>query len=128
LIEAAGGRNIFGPLPFAPGHAEMCAEHPAWSAFDGNQILACGGIHRDFETCGTAWSLLLPSTARHMTGLTRLSRRVFDASPLVRIQAHASPTFKPAMRWLAMLGFKYEGTMRKFSPSGSDVLLFARVR
>ncbi len=128
LLEAAGGRSVFGPFPFQEGHAERCAESQAWSVFHGDQILGCGGIFPEHETCGTAWTLMLPVTGRHMTGITRLTRRVLESCPLVRIQAHASPTFRPAIRWLVMLGFKCEGTLRKFTPGGLDVLLFARVK
>ena len=128
LLERAGGRAVFGDWPFQPGHAELCAEHAAWTCFDGSRILGCGGISFDHEGCGTAWTLMLPLTGRKMVAITRLTRRVIEACPLRRIQAHASTTFKPAARWLEMLGFQYEGTMRKFTPSGLDVLLYARVR
>lgn len=128
LVEAAGGRKLFGPLPFAPGAAELCAEHPAWSIFDNGQILACGGIHLDHEQCGTVWSLLLPATGKRMRYVHRIATYALNTSALRRLQAHASPTFAPALRWLEMLGFDYEGRMRKFTPNGSDMLLFARIR
>lgn len=128
LIEAAGGREVFGPMPFQPGYADMCAEYLAWSVFDGDRIIGCGGVFREHEGCGTAWSLLLPVSGRHMRFIDRAARKILDACPLVRIQAHAVPKFLPALRWLVMLGFQCEGTLRKFTPSGADMLLFARVR
>lgn len=128
LIAHAGGREVFGPLPFAPGHAEMCAENPAWSIFDGEQIVGCGGFFRDHVECVTAWTLLLPCSGPRMRFVHRAALEVLGRCEARRIQAHASPKFKPSMRWLCMLGFKYEGTLRKFTPSGDDMLLFARVR
>lgn len=127
-IEAAGGRKIFGDGPFTVEHAELCAEHPAWSLFADGRIIGCGGIFREHETCGTAWTMLLPDTGKHMRWVTRETRRVLDDSFLTRIQAHASPKFRPAARWLALLGFKYEGLLRKYTPTGADMWLFARVR
>jgi hypothetical protein len=126
LFELAGGRELFGPVPFAEGWADMIVG--GWSAFDGDQIIAAGGLSEDHAECATAWSLLLPSTARHMTALTRFSAGVFDRAPYRRIQAHALPTFPPAIRWLEMLGFSREGLLRKYSPSGHDMLLFSRIK
>ncbi len=128
MIEAAGGREVFGPFPFQPGHAELCAESPAWSIFDGEQIVGCGGFFKDHDECVTAWTLLLPCSGPRMRFVHRAALEVIGRCPARRIQAHASVTFKPAMRWLTMLGFKFEGTLRKFTPDGADMLLFARVR
>jgi hypothetical protein len=126
LLDAAGGREIFGPTPFAAGYEQLLMG--GWSAFDGDQIIAIGGLSADHDQCATAWAFLLPSTARYMIALTRFAAGVFDRSPFRRIQAHALPTFPPAIRWLEMLGFSREGLLRKFSPSGHDMLLYSRVR
>lgn len=128
LIEAAGGRELFGPFPFQPGYAEMCADSAAWSVFDGERILGVGGVTQDHPSAGTAWSLMLPSTSGRMVGVTRIVRTILNACPLVRVQAHALADFELAHRWLEFLGFEREGLLRKFTPSGADVFLFARTR
>jgi RimJ/RimL family protein N-acetyltransferase len=126
LLERAGGREYFGASPFVDGFADLLKG--GWTAFADGQIIAIGGLSEDHAQCATAWSFLLPSTARHMIALTRFSAGVFDRAPYARLQAHALPTFEPAIRWLGMLGFTREGLLRKYSPSGEDMLLFARIR
>lgn len=125
LLERAGGRALFGPLPFADGYAAMLE---GWSAFDGDQLVAIGGLYKEHDACATAWSFLLPSTAKHMRALTRFSADVFARAPFVRIQAHVVPTFPPAIRWIELLGFSREGLLRKFTPSGQDMLLYSRIK
>ena len=123
----AGGRALL----LQPGYGQLLKDSgPAWSFFDvyGN-LVGCGGTAIEHPGCATAWSLLNPElSSRRMVQFTRFARWMLANCPTRRVQAHADPTFAPAGRWLAMLGFQYEGLLRCFSPDGRDMALFSLVK
>jgi hypothetical protein len=131
LLIAAGGEAYAGvrELMAVPGYgATLAASGPAWSGFDGDLIVGCGGIATEHPGCGTAWTLLNPmASGRRMLAVDRVARRVLASCPTRRIQAHADLSFSPAMRWLKLLGFEFEGVLRAYSPDGRDMALFSRV-
>lgn len=129
LVRAAAGNVWFGDTLDQPGYGEFLERAgPAWTAFDDVGVIGCGGIMYEHQTLGTAWTLLTPRSGSFMTPLHRYARRALTQCPLVRVQAHVDPGFAPAVRWIEMLGFVREGLLRKFTPQGRDMLLFARVR
>lgn len=129
LLLAQGGREWFGDAPFEdPEYARAIeAASNAWSLIDGAHLIGCGGIAKEHDSCGTAWTLLTPQSGPYMTRIHRFAVRTLARCPLTRVQAHVSPTFEAARHWIEMLGFEFEGRLRKFSPTGRDMLLYARV-
>lgn len=128
-----GGGDFFcgSSLLKTPHYGEILkAAGPAWSAFDINeQIVGCGGLSEDHPGCVTGWTLLDPvRSGPHMLALTREARKQFAACKVHRIQAHVDPNFPPAVRWIKLLDFQYEGLMRKWSPDGRDMALWAMVK
>ena len=61
--------------------------------------------------------------------LAEVAQRMLDAYPAQRIEAHIDVDFLNGHRWVEALGFVIEAPrMRKFTPDGRDVALYARVR
>jgi hypothetical protein len=112
----------------APGYGEMLTEGEAFSVFDGDDLLGCLGVYPLWPGRGYAWALLAHDVGRVLRPLTRVARAYLAANPLPRIEAHVDPRFANAIQWAGLLGFEYEGLMRKCTPAGADQLLFARIR
>lgn len=128
-LLAQGGREWFGDAPFDdPEYARAIeATGNAWSLIDGGRLIGCGGIAKEHDACGTAWTLLTPMSGPCMTRIHRFAMKTLSRCPLRRVQAHVSPDFAQALHWIEMLGFQFEGRLRKYTPRGLDMLLYARV-
>lgn len=91
-------------------------------------ILGCGGIVRFWGSAGEAWTLLSRHAAANMLTVTKVVKRILADAPFDRVQMTTDVGFEEAERWARMLGFEYEGTMRKYGHDGRDMKLWARVR
>lgn len=102
----------------------------AWSALEGDVVLAVGGVAAQGEGRAVAWSLLSIHASRHMTSITRYARRYLDALDYRRIELYVDTTFAAGVRWAEMLGFENEtpNGMRGFMPNGNAAYMFGRVR
>lgn len=105
----------------------LVASGPALTAESGGAILACAGIARTAFRGGYLWAFVAQDAGRHMVKLDRCMRRFLDAVKITRIEATVEAGFSPGCRWLEILGFEYEGLMKKYGPSGDDHLRYARV-
>ena len=97
------------------------------AALEGHPVACCGIQMREFGI-GTLWSFLGDDAGPYMTTLTRAGRRLMAIADLRRIEATTPVDFLAGCRWLKVLGFQLEGTMRRFAPDGADHLLYSRVR
>lgn len=101
----------------------------AYSAFVNGRVVACIGVVPVWEGRGDAWALIARDIGpMGMHKLHFAVRKLINASPLRRIEACCDAGFEQAHRWLLLLGFGYEGPLRKYTPDGRDCLRFARVR
>lgn len=95
----------------------------------GGAILMIGGLLTIGPGYALAWAFLSVHSARHMRWITRKVRAyLMMAFPRWRrIEASARADFRPATRWLPMLGFAEEGLVQAALPDGADVLRFAQI-
>lgn len=91
-----------------------------------DRVIACAGIAVEGFGSATLWAFISAEAGPHMVRLDRCARRLLGMVNLRRVQA--TTTFVQGQRWLELLGFEYEGTMRKYGPAGEDHLLYARTR
>lgn len=115
-----------------PERAAALVNDMAWSVIQGDEIWASGGILPVWEGRAIAWALLShrigPSRFRRIHTLVKRGLEEAHRRGYWRIETTVDPEFDNAARWVAALGFRYEGRMRKFGPDGRDHLLVARVR
>lgn len=102
---------------------------PAYTVMDDNSVVACGGLAEQWSTRAIAWSLI----SENISGLkfARLHKMVFrflEVQDYPRIEMTVDHDFENGHRWAKLLGFKWEGLMKKYNPTGSDCDLYARVR
>lgn len=120
------------PLLADPGYADMLyTAGPAYTAIDGDQVLASAGVMVIWEGRGIAWALLSQSVGpRAFIRVHRAVCRFFDLCALRRIETTVSPGFVQGHRWMASLGFVREtpGVMKAWTPDGQDMVLYARIQ
>lgn len=98
----------------------------AWTACDGERCLAVGGYAEHWPGRIGVWAFLAEDAGDRMLALTRTVRGTLDQLRNARIEATTVTTFAAGHRWLRLLGFVREGTMRRYA-HGLDYDLYARV-
>jgi len=124
-------RQAFYRSYLTPEVARDLAGGNAWSAVQQGRVLCCAGLQPIWSGRAAAWALF--STWIAPSSFLRLhlyARGVLDnaqANGLRRIETQIDPAFPEAVRWAALLGFEFEGVMRRYLPDGRDMYLVARI-
>lgn len=105
----------------------LAAAGPAYSAIHDDQVLACAGLIPQWPNRALAWALVASEAGRHMISIHKAVLKTLSAYPCRRIETAVSCNFSNGHRWATMLGFQKEGTMRAYTPDGSDCNLYARL-
>lgn len=104
------------------------AKGVAWSALDGQEVIACAGILEMHPERGMAWALLSDQALRQFKTIHRIVSQVIAASPWRRVEMTVDCRHSAAIAWAERLGFQREGQMRAYTPDGRDCFLYARVK
>lgn len=90
------------------------------------------GIALLHERAGEVWSVMSERVKECGIALTRLILRILDTYQrqlkLRRLQAITRTDDPGLAKFFRVLGFEYEGLMKRFGYDGSDHLMFARTR
>jgi hypothetical protein len=103
------------------------AEH-GWSTWDGQSLVAIGGVLPYWPGVGEAWFSLGPGCEpRHYLRGIRVLRHILDTyqQEYRRIQADVLPHLG---RWVKLLGFEFESSMPFYGPDGSTYRRYVRLR
>lgn len=96
------------------------------------EIIACGGLAPawpDSETRAIAWMLIDRAKPRLFPFIHKNVLRALNEAPYRRIEAFTDPTFKPAERWIRMLGFEIEVPYKPYYfPDGRAAQEWVRIR
>lgn len=92
------------------------------------RVLACAGVFTEYKKRGIAWSFLSGGCGDRFVAIFRAIKGYLDLEKYERVAMHVDPEFKAGHRMAKMLGFMYEGTMRKYFEHGGDAVLYARVK
>lgn len=111
------------------GYGQFLADAgPAFTGVDGDRIVICAGLVPLWPGRSSLWALLSVHAAKFMLAIHRATLRFLATRTDRRIEATCATGFKEAHRWLEMLGFTREGTLRGFTPEGFDHDMYSRVR
>jgi len=112
-----------------PAYAEvLAASGPALTAVEGGLVLGSCGIASTQYTGGILWGFVGADCGPRMLKVHRAVARFIECSRQRRIEATVIAGFEPGCRWMKLLGFEFEGVMRKYGSDGSDYLRYAKVR
>jgi len=101
----------------------------AHSLMDGDEPMSCVGLAPFNRHCVRIWALLSDKArGGKFVEVHRWAKFYVTNLPFRRIEATAAIDFEAAKRWLPMLGFEWESTMRSFDERGVDHHLYAIVR
>lgn len=108
---------------------EVLVHSPAYTALDGDEVLACAGVIEVAPGRACAWAYISSDVGSRMKFVTKAVRRFLDAAQFRRIEMDVDCDFPQAHRWARLLGFDLECERRKsFTPDGRDCALYARVK
>ena len=102
---------------------------PAFSAFNGDHLLGCGGVVEFGKHRAEVWALLSKDIGPHMKAVTRAVRGWLSVCPYQRVEANVATHFDAGQRWIRLLGFQQEGVeKRAFFADGRSALHFVRFK
>jgi len=128
LLALQPAQAYMGPQLTDLAYGKQLAAYPAFTALQADRVLGCAGLVPQWEGRAIVWALLAADIGRGMVVVHRAVDRFLSLRTERRIEATCDHSFGAASRWLLMLGFQHEGTMRAFTPDGHDHDLYARVQ
>lgn len=111
-----------------PEYARTLMSGPAFTAMEGERVIAMAGVLPYWEGRAEAWALLSGDLKRHFLRIHRAVLRFLETSDIRRIETAVDANFPQAIAWAEKLGFKCEGLMIGYTPEGRDCYRFARVK
>lgn len=105
------------------------ASNYAFTALDGDEVVACAGIIRLWEGRGHAWALMSGSIGARFVCVHRAVKRAIKMSGYRRIEMDVDASHKEAIKWAHMLGFYNETPdgMRGYVADGRLIYKFVRL-
>jgi hypothetical protein len=98
---------------------------------DDDRPIAVVGANMVWPGFMMAWGILSDDIVKKPIAFTKEIKRLFDVHfeelSLYRVSMEVKADFCPGVKWMRLLGFDLEGTMKKWGPDKSDYYLFARV-
>jgi hypothetical protein len=133
--------EILGQRPRQPG-VQLDEQTRAWAAMketrgpaitgivDG-RIIGCGGLEILWPGVAEGWCLFVGNVDDFRLPVAKAVKRTLHQwikdHHLVRVQAPLRADFKSGILFATWLGLKYEGTLRKYLPDGSDAMMYALI-
>lgn len=113
--------------------SEYCAAlalgGPAYTAFDGDNVVCCMGVVQLHPGVAQGWGLIPPGVPlRVMTYVRTAARAFIDACEYRRLQIAVAVNHPGAYHFAIALGFAQETLMRAWMPDGTDAYQFVRLR
>lgn len=112
--------------PLTLKYAEQIASGPCFTGIHNGEVVAIGGLIEVNQNRAFLHMIVAENMPHQWVKLYRAARRLIDVVDYLRIEALSG--FDEADRWLEMLGFEYEGTLRGIMPDGSDAKSYSIVR
>ncbi len=102
----------------------------AYTALDGDQVVACAGVTEIWPGRAVVWSLIGKQAGRHMVALHRVVMGFLSTLAYGRLELWVDDGFAAGLRWAKMLGFACEtpAPMQNFRPGGNACYLFSRIQ
>lgn len=105
---------------------------PAYSVFDGDSLVFCGGVVIQWDGVGECWLICNNTIKKYMREVCFYSdnylERIIIDSHLHRVQATVPARWSKGLRFLERLGFYREGLLRKYSADKEDYYMYSRIR
>lgn len=114
-----------------PGMPETLAGWPGLSVFEGQTLIAIGGLIPNWPGRAQIWmASSRAARPRHYLKLISTANWLVDIGHkrgATRIEAYVRDNNASACRWIEKIGFNFEGVMRMFGMAGEDFRLYAHI-
>lgn len=101
---------------------------PAVTLIDGDEVLACGGMVKEWESRHAFWVMMSKNAKNHMIRITRIAKRFMRLHALSgRFEATVRSDFEEGHRWAQMMGLRYDHHEEKGLPGGIDADVYVMV-
>ncbi|MCS3423443.1 hypothetical protein M2403_002044 [Rahnella sp. BIGb0603] len=108
--------------------AEQLATYQSFTGVIDGRVVAIGGLVELNPIRAYLYLIVTGDIPHQWTQLYRSARRLINAGLTDYIRLETLSAFPEADRWLELIGFKYEGTMRRAGPDGCDAKMYSIVR
>ena len=102
-------------------------QHPTLTIVAGEVVLAIISMVQVSENRGLVSTFISVEAAPRMYAVTKMTKLALSRFKYLRIEAITETNFIPGNRWLKLLGFQLEGTMRKYDHFGNDYNLYSLI-
>lgn len=127
--DQLGALGLWAPEMTAKYGQGLIDSGPAWSAFNGEEIVGAAGFSQVFPTMATAWALLTERVGDHRFAVVRFIRaRLADSAPWARIEALTRAHKPQQARFAAACGFELAAVLRCHGPVCETTELWEVVR
>ena len=92
------------------------------------KVVAIGGILTVYPGRGFLHMIVADGMPHQWIKLYRAARRLIDAVSEEYVRLETMSNFEEANRWLELLGFEFEGVLRRVMPDGTDARSYSIVR
>jgi len=104
----------------------------SYSGFYEGRLLGCAGVRILWPGVGEAWAQFSPEIINFgkeaYVYVGEYLKKIIEDNNLHRVQGNVDSEFLIAHKYIQNLGFKIEGKMLKYGPTGRDHYLYALVR
>lgn len=100
---------------------------PCYSAFAGDQVIACAGVVEFWKGRAQVWSLLSDSMPMYKKAIHRAVKCFLKGYRVRRLECVVDPRSEASMRWAKHLGFYVEHPMACYTPDGDDQIMYVRL-
>ena len=105
---------------------------PGYTGIHHGKVIGCGGVRLFWKGVGEAWGIYPGCFFQNIREVFYYTKTmlgtIIEENDLRRVQATARVDLGCAQNWLRHLGFKREGRMNNYCPSGNDTYLYSILR
>lgn len=107
-------------------YAQALASHAAFTARDGDTVIACAGVLPIERDVGSLWAFLSVHARPRLLRLGRMALRLCSVSGYTRVVTSTEADFRQGCRFLELLGFEFVEPAPGYGPDGRDHHFYAR--
>lgn len=115
-------------LERTPERAHQLANYHSFTGVIDDRVVAIGGLVELNPIRAYLYLIVTEDIPHQWTQLYRAARRLIAAGLNDYVRLETMSSFPEAERWLELIGFEYEGTMRRAGPDGEDAKMYSIVR
>lgn len=109
-------------------YGQYLATGNCFTGVQDGKVVAIGGIIPVYAGRGYMHLIVAEDMPHQWIKLYRAARRLIDAVADDYVRLETMSVFSDADRWLELLGFEYEGVLRRVMPGGQDAKSYSIVR